>query len=253
MSAIPQLIAVGEVLPEAWEKSLFLLKEHGIRSRKESYSHASGVDEILEASMKMVVKNPLKEPMLHRGCEGLSTLEEYVDEVLKGTKDAHVGKGWDYTYHQRLFAYKGQGAPIDQIHLIAEKLSKTPFSNRAQAVTWVAQTDAKVEGPPCLQRVWCKIVDDQYLELHTSWRSREAYIAAFMNMYAMVNLQKSIAEKLHVKVGQYVDDSDSYHIYAENFDEFESMLQTVLGQKSKGRTPWENSSILRLFRKTKNT
>ena len=243
-------MAVGEVLPEAWEKSLFLLKEHGIRSKKESYSHTSGVDEILEASMKMVVRNPLKEPMVHRGCEGLATLEEYVDEVLKGTKDAYIGKGWDYTYHQRLFAYQArEGVQIDQIELIAEKLLKRPFSNRAQAVTWITQTDAKVEGPPCLQRVWCKVVDDKYLELHTSWRSREAYIAAFMNMYAMANLQKLIAEKLHVEVGQYVDDSDSYHIYAENLSEFENMLQTVSTQRSKGRTPWENSSILKLFRK----
>ena len=52
MKSKPQLVAQGEVLPEAWEKSLVLLKEQGISSRKESYTRDSGVDRILEASMK---------------------------------------------------------------------------------------------------------------------------------------------------------------------------------------------------------
>ncbi len=251
LKAIPQLLAVGEVLPEAWEESLLLLNEHGLRSKKESYSKASGVDEILEASMKIVVKNPTREPMIHMGCEGLMGLEEYVGEVLEGTKDQYIGRGWDYTYHQRLFGYEVyMGERRDQIEAIIDKLAKASFSNRAQAVTWMPQKDAEVDGPPCLQRVWCKVIDEEYLELHTSWRSRDAYNAAFMNMYVMVNLQKLIAEKLGVKVGQYVDDSDSYHVYDRNFSQFEKMLETVSLSRSKGRaSPWSDSSVLKMLGK----
>ncbi len=252
MNHLPQLTATGQTLPETWERSLYLLKKHGINSQKESYTNPTGTDQILEASMKMVVKKPLQEPMLHRGCQGLASLEEYIDEVLNGIKDCKIGKGWDYTYHQRLYTYRtDQEPPTNQIQLIIQKLSKTSHTNRAQAITWIPQKDTQTQAPPCLQRIWCKIINNQHLELHTHWRSREAYTAAFMNMYAMIQLQKQIAEELHIQVGQYVDDSDSYHIYADNFNELENMLQTIQAQKAKGKTPYENSSILKLYRKPK--
>ncbi len=247
---LPQLVAEGEVLPEAWEKSLLLLSENGVKSKKESYTNVSGVDEILECSMKMVVRHPLQEPMIHRGCDGLMELEEYVDEVLKGTKDSYIGTYWDYTYHQRLFNYQSVPAErVDQVDSITRKLSKTSFSNRAQAITWIPAKDNLTGSPPCLQRVWCKIVDGEFLEMHTSWRSRDAFNAAFMNMYALIRLQGAIADRLGVKVGQYVDDSDSYHVYDRNFKQLERFVATVEASRTTGRSPWAESSILKMFKR----
>jgi thymidylate synthase len=249
MKAIPQLIVEGDVLPESWEKSLLLLRERSIKSRKESYTNKSGVDEILEASMKMIVNEPLKEPRIHVGCEGLMSLAAYVDEVLDGIKDSWIGRGWDYTYHQRLFEYDQAGQKTDQISQIIQKLKPTSFSNRAQAVTWMPWRDYDVAGPPCLQRIWCKIVDDEYLEMHTSWRSRDAYNAAFMNMYALTLLQKMIADKIGVKVGRYVDDSDSYHVYDRNFKSLERFASAVEASKKSGRPSWMLSDSLKIFPK----
>ena len=248
---LPQLVAEGEILPEAWEKSLLLLNEKAVQSKKESYTNISGVDEILECSMKIVVRDPLKEPMIHRGCDGLMELRGYIDEVLKGTKDWRIGEYWDYTYHQRLFEYAlPSDKKMDQIAFMIEKISKTSFSNRAQAITWMPHIDSQTGSPPCLQRVWCKIIDDEFLEMHTSWRSRDAFNAAFMNMYALVHLQKSIAEKLGVKVGQYVDDSDSYHVYDRNFKQLKKFVKTVDASKKTGRSPWAPSSILDVLKGT---
>ena len=251
MKAIPQLTAEGNTLPEAWEKSLLLLREHGIRSRKESYTSKSGVDEIIEASMKMIINEPLNEPRIHVGCEGLMSLAGYVDEVLEGTKDSWIGRGWDYTYHQRLFGYEQAGQKTDQISRIIEKLRSTSFSNRAQATTWMPWTDYDVSGPPCLQRIWVKIVDDEWLEMHTSWRSRDAYNAAFMNIYAITLLQKMIADKIGTKVGRYVDDSDSYHVYDRNFKNLERFASAVEASKKSGRPSWMPSSSLKIFSKNK--
>ena len=249
MKVIPQLTAEGDILPESWEKSLLLLREHGIKSRKESYTSKSGVDEILEASMKIIVNEPIREPRIHVGCEGLMSLADYVDEVLQGTKDAWIGRGWDYTYHQRLFEYEHAGQRTDQISLMIEKLRSISFSNRAQATTWIPWKDYEVAGPPCLQRIWCKIVDDEWLEMHTSWRSRDAYNAAFMNMYAMTMLQKMIADKIGVKVGRYVDDSDSYHVYDRNFKSLEQFTSVVEASKKRGRLSWIDSGSLKIFPK----
>lgn len=249
MKAIPQLVAEGDILPESWEKSLLLLREHGMKSRKESYTNKSGVDEILEASMRIIVNEPLKEPRIHLGCEGLMSLEDYVDEVLHGTKDAWIGRGWDYTYHQRLFEYEQAGHKTNQINQIIEKLRLTSFSNRAQAVTWMPWKDYGVAGPPCLQRIWCKIIDDEWLEMHTSWRSRDAYNASFMNMYAMTLLQRMIADKIELKAGRYVDDSDSYHVYDRNFRSLERFATAIEASKKSGRPTWMPSASLKLFSK----
>jgi thymidylate synthase len=249
MKAIPQLIVEGDVLPESWEKSLLLLRERGIKSRKESYTNKSGIDEIVEASMKIIVNDPLKEPRIHVGCEGLMSLADYVDEVLYGIKDSWIGRGWDYTYHQRLFEYEQAGKKTDQISQIIKKLKPTSFSNRAQAVTWMPWRDYDVAGPPCLQRIWCKIVDEESLEMHTSWRSRDAYNAAFMNMYALTLLQKMIADKIGVKVGRYVDDSDSYHVYDRNFKSLERFASAVESSSKNGRPTWMTSDSLKIFPK----
>lgn len=244
MGRIPQLVAEGKILPEAWEKSLELLHDKGITDWKESYRFEEDRIAILEASMKIVVHEPLSEPMLHSACNGLLNLRSYVEEVLRGTKDDLVGKVWDYTYHQRLFNY--QSSPrivIDQIDSIIKRLEKSNYSNRAQAVTWMPWKDPATEGPPCLQRVWCKVVGDE-LEMHTSWRSRDGYEAAFMNMYALVQLQRMMADRLHVKVGQYVDDSDSYHVYGNKMSEFDRTIKTIRSRRSQGLSNWKDSSLL---------
>jgi len=63
--------------------------------------------------------------------------------------------------------------------------------------------------------------------METSWRSRDAYKAAFWNMYALTELQKRIAESLsekvgkRFKVGKYVDFTNSFHIYENDFQDVE--------------------------------
>jgi len=245
MARLPQLVVDGDSLPEVWEKSMSALFQHGIRSQKESYRHDEEKIEVIEASMKMIIRDPLREPMLHMGCEGLGSLKEYVDEVLDGTKDYYVDRGfWDYTYHRLLKNYElDDKPPIDQLQYMTTKLSSAPFSNRAQGTTWMPWKHPTVKGPPCLQRIWCKRLDDE-LEMHTSWRSRDSYNAAFMNMYAIIHLQKRFAEKLGVRVGQYVDDSDSYHIYFYNIKSVEKFLETAKTLREQGRSPFEDSSLL---------
>jgi thymidylate synthase len=61
--------------------------------------------------------------------------------------------------------------------------------------------------------------------MNTHWRSRDLYKAWFMNVYALTDLQRIVAERISqninqpVKVGRYVDISDSLHIYGSYFDE----------------------------------
>jgi thymidylate synthase len=89
--------------------------------------------------------------------------------------------------------------------------------------------DVGTDDPPCLQRLWCRLVDADTgglsLNMNTHWRSRDLYKAWFMNVYAFTELQRIIAQRISKKidqpvtVGRYVDISDSLHIYGSYFEE----------------------------------
>jgi len=84
------------------------------------------------------------------------------------------------------------------------------------------------------------------LNMNTHWRSRDLYKAWFMNVYALTNLQKTIAEEISrktgkkVSVGRYVDISDSLHIYGSYFKdaktEVEKMKKSPFTQRA-----WEST------------
>lgn len=241
---IPVLLVRGNNLPEVWEKSVLACWERGIEIKTQYDRPGDPLSK--DCTMTMVIEEPLSEPRIHRGFPGgLEDLEIYRQEVVDGIHDSWVDTSdpakWDYTYHQRLMRYPvvcsvqyiGLHCDVfDQIHnYVIPELIKTPYSRRVQAVTWEAEFDTRISDPPCLQRIWCRILEnksDQYvLNMQTSWRSRDAFKAAFMNLFAMVALQEHIAKEVAkrldkpVIVGQMVDISNSYHIYGKDFGDKE--------------------------------
>lgn len=273
---IPVLTVTGKTLPETWERSVVELWEKGARIRTE-YDQA---DEPLsrDCTMVMCVLEPLSEPRVHRALPGrLEDLEKYRQEVVDGVHDHWIkpeeGK-WTYTYHQRLFNYgarleyfspfpesghlayvdgaaEGQRIepiePMNQIDYICTKLAEAPHSRRAQAITWIPFADPPTDDPPCLQRVWCRVADGddgRQLEMNTHWRSRDAYKAAFMNMWTLIELQRLIAERVGelmgepVAVGRYVDIADSYHIYGSYFEDFEQRFLKLLKERDYEDRVW---------------
>lgn len=239
---IPVLYVSGKNISEVWERSLELLWEKGIKIRTE-YDKPNDPPSV-DATMIMVVSEPLSEPRIHLSIPStFKDLEKYKREVVDGVHDHWIdpksGK-WTYTYHQRLFKYPASAGAIDQIEYVVEKLSKVPYSRRAQAITWDPEFDPLTNDPPCLQRIWFRCTEENgvlKLNMNTHWRSRDAYKAAFMNMFALTELQKKVAELLEkrrgeeVEVGQYVDISDSYHIYGSYIQDFENRFLKALRER----------------------
>jgi thymidylate synthase len=244
---IPVLFVESQSLAEAWEKSLVSLYERGCDVKTEY--DKPGDPPSKDCSMTIVVRDPLAEPMIHRDFPGgLEDLQEYVLEVLDGIKDHCVRSAaadaddtrWEYTYHQRLFGYDCPGAEqvYDQIELLAAKLAQTPYSRRAQAITWKVWEDNFCYDPACLQSIWCRVLPneegDWVLNANVRFRSNDAYKAAFMNAFALIQLQKRIAERIaelagkQVLLGRYVHQADSYHIYGSYFDEFQARFLKAL-------------------------
>jgi thymidylate synthase len=239
---IPVLNVSRKTLPDAWEQSLIQLYYYG-RTISTQYDRAGDPGSI-DSTMMIVVEDPLAEPMIHLDMPGgFEDLQEYVMEVCDGIKDHCVrnpndpnDKKWEYTYHQRLFDYSYGSMEydfrIDQIENMCQQLSKCLYTRRAQAITWDVFEDNNCYDPPCLQSIWCRVVSNK-LCMNVRFRSRDAYKAAFMNMFALIQLQVRIAKRVseltgqQIAVGRYADFSDSYHIYGKDIKEFEKRFLTA--------------------------
>ena len=229
----------GECLPEAWERSIVSVWEEGIVVDTEYGDRSKDVTAII------IVRNPLQEPRVHlKGivAGSLKGLFEYVDEVIKGIHDDMIER-YEYTYHERLFSYRlPNGLTINQIEYIIQKLKKVPYSRRAQAITWQPWKDTKSEHPPCLQRMWCRVIDGR-LVMEVTMRSNDALKASFMNMFAFTELQRYIASRIGVEAGAYVHVANSYHVYESDWKWAEKFVEQVKSGKS--RRYWKSTEFLR--------
>jgi thymidylate synthase len=248
MKGIPVLHVEADCIARAWERSLLELHQKGC-SLKTEYDKPEDPPS-KDATMIITITEPLGEPMIHKDFPGGPVeLQEYVMEVCDGIKDHLVRNPddpkdtrWEYTYHQRLFDYQVPGLkPFDQIDILARKLAKTPHTRRAQAITWKVWEDNDCYDPACLQSIWCRILEEAgqpVLSMNVRFRSNDAYKAAFMNIFALVQLQLRIAARISelsgraVQVGRYVHMVDSYHLYGSYFVEFERRFLGALQKRT---------------------
>jgi len=256
---LPVIAVSAECLPEAWEKAVLAVWDYGLTIPTQ-YDRP-GDPPSKDATVMITVSNPFREPRIHKNFPGgPEELESYRQEVVSGIHDHWIdpaaGK-WTYTYHQRLFAYcptedlrnphsSKPFQPVNQIDFIVDALAACHYTRRAQAVTWMPTADPKTEDPPCLQRLWCRLIQDGQggfaLQMNTHWRSRDLYKAWFMNAYALTDLQRILAERIAekigspVRVGRYTDISDSLHIYGSYLKdagiEVEKMRTTPFTQRA---------------------
>jgi thymidylate synthase len=248
MSGIPVLTAEGDCIARAWENALLRLYEAGcdVQTQYDKPQDPPSKD----ATMVLTVHDPLAEPRIHRDFPGgFEELQEYVMEVCEGIKDHCVrdpgdpaDTRWEYTYHQRLFQYEVPTlAPIDQIERLCRQLAEAPHTRRAQAVTWKVWEDQHCYDPACLQSVWCRIVPDAgtpRLSMNVRFRSNDAYKAAFMNIFALTELQARIARRIaeltggEILLGRYCHAADSFHIYGSNLAEFQGRFLGAIRKRT---------------------
>ena len=239
---IPVISVTADCLPEAWEKAVLAVWDGGFDVRTQYDKPQDPPSKDVTAMITVI--DPFREPRIHKNFPGgPEELESYRQEVVNGIHDHWIdpaaGK-WTYTYHERLFSYcpvedirnadaQKPFEKVDQIRYIIDYLSQAGHSRRAQAITWMPTADPTTDDPPCLQRIWCRLLANEAgelsLNMNTHWRSRDLYKAWFMNVYALTDLQRVIAEGIAknrdepVRVGRYVDISDSLHIYGSYFNE----------------------------------
>jgi thymidylate synthase (methanogen type) len=115
---------------------------------------------------------------------------------------------------------------IDQIEYIIRKLKESPYSRRAQAITWRPLVDPFHEDPPCLQRIYMRVKNNKLI-MQTTWRSRDLFRAWEANVNGMIRIQKYVADQLGIELGHYLDFSNSLHIYGNTISEAKDMLNRM--------------------------
>jgi thymidylate synthase len=162
----------------------------------------------------MQVDTPLAEPMVSPHSRFQQRfVEQYARDLVQGSKAS-----FEYDYHGRLFDWgehltsKGNEVHVDQIAYITEKLKTSQKSRRAIAITWNPVIDEQLDDCPCLQLVQC-VIRNKSLQMRVVFRSNDMLTAAGANMYALVQLQKHIADQLGVPCGTYTHISLVPHIY----------------------------------------
>lgn len=269
---IPVLSIYGKTIPEAYERAIAEVWEKGASIRTE-YDHP-GDPPSRDATVIITVEDPFAQPRFHRSfADGLGGLSEYVMEVVHGAHDywikprEEVLKGvdstdtrWTYTYHERLFRYRIEELVVNQVDALIARLARTGHTRRAQAITWNPKLDPPTDDPPCLQRIWGRLVEDEdgglTFNMNTHWRSRDLFKAWFENVIALTTLMRKIAAEISarvsrpVAVGRYVDVSDSLHIYGSYFRELEgdpergikSFFEKLEGRSFEDRT-WSSEFV----------
>ena len=194
-----------DTLPYAYHNALCDLHDFG-----EECDCADWNTKQKEISMTMVVDHPLKEPMISK-CfiGGPEELQQYVMEMLDGILDFEVERGnWAYTYHQRY---------ADQYQFVIDELRRNPSSRRAVLLIRDKNQDMYSDEPACLQHIQYFILNNK-LHCKVLFRSNDACKAAFMNAFALIMLQKRIADELGIEVGTYTHRANSFHVYEKDYD-----------------------------------
>ena len=208
-----ELLVRGKTLPEAYHNALVALYENHDEVPCPDYNTNQK-----EASMTYIVEEPLAEPMISKMFIGdPRSLEQYRQEMLDGILDFEVERGnWDYTYHLRM---------EKQIPWVIEELKRSTESRRAVILTRT-EHDMNTDAPSCMQHIQY-FIRGGALHCKVLFRSNDATKATYMNAFALILLQKKIADALDIPVGTYTHRANSFHVYERDYDMFDGYVKRI--------------------------
>ena len=223
-----ELSAYGRTLPEAYHEALSKLDKYGTSDYIADWDCMCK-----ECAMTMVVQKPLEEPMISKlFIGGPRELEQYRQEMLDGILDFEISRGnWTYTYHDRMVNYPVfdeylEASTLDQVRFVIDELKRNPSSRRAVIVIRDVTIDAGNDDPACLQNIQYMVRDGK-LDCFVLFRSNDAAKATFMNAFALIQLQKRIADELGVEVGTYTHRANNFHCYQKDWPMLAGYVQRI--------------------------
>ncbi|MHA1265658.1 MAG: thymidylate synthase [Candidatus Helarchaeota archaeon] len=266
---LPVIFIEAETCGEAWEKAVEAVWYKGIEI-EQHYSDELSKEATVLINVTDPLKEPrfsrkdfISVSMFLTGPDKKKPYREkqYVRDLIDGDMDHRVLEGIEsYTYHERMFTWglvqpkhlellQARKKPfikiidsitqqefkindgINQIEMLIEKAKNEPISRKLQVTTWEPHKDLIISGAPCLQRIWIRIIDQKYMVFETHWRSRDLYKAWGANVLGFTEFAQWLANRLNLQLVQYVDFSNSLHIYKSDYDQVARHFEIIEKRK----------------------
>jgi len=196
-------------LATAHERIIKYIVENGYYQYTEDKEHTIETD-----SITAYIENPFRPDRISKYApQKEMAANEYTRQLIEGSENT-----FDYTYHDQLFKWNeyyihGRKIVHNQIDYMIKKLQEAPASRRSVAIVFDPNkhqyTDKSV---PCLQLIQL-VYRSGNLHMKTIFRSNDMLTASGLNMYALTQLQKNIADQLDYNVGSYTHIALVPHIY----------------------------------------
>jgi thymidylate synthase len=223
-----EVVCIKGTLPATYHESILQLCDIGDIVTCNDWTQTQK-----ELSMTFVAETPLAEPMVSKlYIGGFRELQQYVMEIIEDILDFRVGDGLPYTYHDRITNYPSgstNGYSINQLQYVINELRRNADSRRAVIDIRNVSADISSSDSACLQHMQF-LIRNGALHCKVLMRSNDAVEAAFMNAFAFVILQKSVAEELGVKVGSYTHRANSFHCYEKDFSRLRQYAKAIRGK-----------------------
>jgi len=221
----PNFILESKSFPEAWESAVqFCMKEGMVIKPEENAKQltrdmcskitlvGNGIRDIFV--QKIHPKFPTRELHLQ------VYIKEYTREWIAEQKLKPEIEQFVYNYMDRLINRSVSGITLDQVRQLRKNILHQGTSRRHQMITWEPEKDMFSVSPPCLQRIWIRVLDDDgNCEIHFDWRSRDLYGAWMSNYVGLFDmLKREILDPLDLSVVKVVDNCNSLHIYEADWE-----------------------------------
>jgi thymidylate synthase len=151
-------------------------------------------------------------------------IDEYKNSLLNSELPAETS----YTYGYRLRNYQQK---VDQVNELVRLLKESIVTRRAFATTFIPPEDLFKTSPPCLTSIQVMADVNQKINMFVNFRSHDMFKAALSNATALLNLQKYISIQAGYHIGKLVITSVSAHIYEEEWDMAEKLVECQFRSK----------------------
>jgi hypothetical protein len=148
---------------------------------------------------------------LHTDCKLKSGLATYLQQFVYDSDEYKKSNNEQkYTYAGRML--------WDVNYITKCEHESFMYDRGLQLTTWQKYSDLCSDTRPCLQRVWIRQLTDDTCELHTTYRSHDAYGAWQFNNIGIYQFAKQYIIGKDVEVVKIVEFNDSLHIYDYDWD-----------------------------------
>lgn len=208
---------------ELWKNALSLVVRQG-----KDFKDSEGRSYLEENNLVLTLTDTNDTQKMSEPIEIMMARKKWVypskDELSSIMFKEYQAPTYDYTYGGRIFSFDDK---LDQINnFIIPLLKSDPLSRRAIVVLYNPLDDSNLSNKNSPGIIYLQFrINAEKLNLNCHIRSNDLFFGWPANIYQIYTLQKFVAEKLRINKGSIATISNSAHVFSEDLDEVNRLLE----------------------------